>query len=251
MDFLVENTPLEASRLAAQHMKNALRDVPSPVMMVPTGNTPRQLYQELVRDSSRNINWSRATVFALDEYIGVSPDDHRSFRFQLWEELCSPLGLSPSQLLSPNGLAEDPAIEAARYEQQLRDLGPASLCVLGVGSNGHIAFNEPGTSQTSVTHVATLSESTRADNQVFFEGQKVPTHALTVGISTVMACDRILLLAFGAKKRQALQELQASHPDSTFPITFLAHHPNLTVIADQKAMEGTGYMKSESRRAKQ
>jgi glucosamine-6-phosphate deaminase len=235
VDFHIDNTPLEASLRATTHVTRVLRGIANPVMMLPTGNTPRGLYQELVSDSSEHIAWSQATVFALDEYIGISPEDPRSFRFQLWKELCSPLGLSPSQLFSPDGMAEDPVLEATRYEEQLREHHPVSLCVLGVGSNGHVAFNEPGSDPDSLTHVATLSESTRVDNAALFEGGAVPTKALTVGISTVMASEHILLLAFGAKKTLAVEKLMKAEPDASFPVTFLAQHPNLTVILDEAA----------------
>jgi glucosamine-6-phosphate deaminase len=235
VDLQITTTPLQASLSAAALVQNLLRGVDNPVMMLPTGNTPRQLYQELVSHSHDHISWSEATVFALDEYLGVPSEDPRSFRFQLWGELCSPLGLSPSQLISPNGMAQDPAGEALRYEQQLIDRRPISLCVLGVGRNGHIAFNEPGSSPQSPTHVATLSESTRADNQALFAPDQVPTHALTVGISSIMASDHILLLACGAAKAQAVEKLIAAEPDPAFPVTFLSEHPHLTVIIDDDA----------------
>ena len=235
MDLRIATTSLQASLSAAEHMQSVLRGVHNPVMMLPTGNTPRRLYQELVSHSHDHISWSEATVFALDEYLGVPSEDPRSFRFQLWQELCSPLGLSSSQLISPNGMAQDPAEEAERYEQQLIDLRPVSLCVLGVGSNGHIAFNEPGSGPQSPTHVATLSKSTRADNQTLFDPGQVPTHAITVGISTIMASDHVLLLACGAKKTQAVGRLIASEPDPAFPVTFLSQHPHLTVIIDEEA----------------
>jgi len=236
VDLQVTENAQQASLRAAEHVKGVLRGVENPVMMLPTGNTPRGLYQELVSQSHDQIAWSRATVFALDEYIGIAPEDPRSYRFQLWKELCSPLGLSPSQLFSPEGMAEDPVLEATRYEEQLREHHPVSLCVLGVGSNGHVAFNEPGSGPGSLTHVATLAESTRVDNRALFEGGVVPTKALTVGISTVMASEHILLLAFGAKKTLAVEKLMKAEPDASFPVTFLAQHPNLTVILDEAAV---------------
>lgn len=235
MDLQIATTALQASVSAASLMQNLLRGVEKPVMMLPTGSTPRQLYQELVSDSHDHISWSDATVFALDEYLGVPSEDPRSFHFQLWGELCSPLGLSPSQLISPNGMAQDPAEEALRYERQLVEHRPVSICVLGVGRNGHVAFNEPGSGPQSLTHVATLSESTRADNQPSFASGEVPTHALTVGISSIMASDHILVLAFGATKAQAVEKLIAAEPDPAFPVTFLSQHPRLTVIIDDGA----------------
>lgn len=113
-----------------------------------------------------------------------------------------------------------------------------SICVLGVGSNGHIAFNEPGSDQQSLTHVATLSESTRHDNAALFEGGSVPTHALTVGIATIMASEQIPLLACGAAKAKAIEKLVAGEPDPAFPVSYLVSHPRLTVIVDEEASGG-------------
>ena len=238
MELHIDSTPARASRRASDRLKSVLKGVDNPVLMVPTGNTPRRLYRELVADSLDTIAWPQARLFALDEYVGVAADDPRSFRYQLWSELCSPLGLSATQLHSPDGMAREPSVEADRYEETLRKHGPVSLCVLGVGSNGHIAFNEPGSDQQSLTHVAKLSESTRNDNAALFEGGSVPTHALSVGIATIMASEQILLVAFGAAKAQAVQKLVAGEPDPAFPVSYLASHPQLTVIVDEEASGG-------------
>lgn len=238
MELHIDSTSARASRRASDFVTSVLNGVENPVLLLPTGNTPRQLYRELVATSLDTIAWPQARLFALDEYVGVAADDPRSFRYQLWSELCSPLGLSPAQLFSPDGMAREPSVEADRYEEAFWKHRPVSLCVLGVGSNGHIAFNEPGSDQQSLTHVATLSESTRHDNAALFEGGSVPTHALTVGIATIMASEQILLLACGAAKAKAIEKLVAGEPDPAFPVSYLVSHPRLTVIVDEEASGG-------------
>lgn len=226
--------------MAAEHVQGVLRGVDKPSLMLPTGQTPRQLYSVLVDQSRDHLQWSGATVFALDEYIGIEGEDPRSFRFQLWSELCAPLGLTESQLVSPDGMTPDPGLEAARYEDRLQEHQPLTLCIIGVGSNGHVAFNEPGSASDSVTRVARLSQATRADNATAFSGSDVPTEAITVGIQTIMRTARILLLAHGPKKTRAIQKLLASEADNSYPVAFLAEHPSLTVIVDEAALGEKG-----------
>ena len=217
---------------AARIVRETLTAVGSPTLLLPTGSTPAGLYQELVKSPSP-VDWGNARIFALDEYVGIESNDPRSFRFQLWHDFCAPLGLKPSQLITPDGMAENPEAEAYRYESAISSSLPLSLAVLGVGTNGHVAFNEPGVSPTETTHVATLAPATREDNQYIFTDGPVPQNAITVGISTIMTSTALLLIALGKKKAPAIEALLTGHPTSEKPVTWLASHPGLTVVVDE------------------
>ena len=201
--------------------------------MLPTGATPRGLYHRLASVSTPS-DWTKASVFALDEYVGVTGDDPESFRFQLWEELCRPLGMRPSQLFTPDGMTDNLESEAERYEQLVSSRQPLSLTVLGVGANGHVAFNEPGTLLDSRTHIATLAVETRRANQGAVSGT-VPARAITVGIATILESSSLILLAFGKAKRDAIEALIEGASRADMPVTALAEHPNLTVLLDQES----------------
>lgn len=236
MEVIVHPDATRASIDAAKRLLSTVESDSSATLMLPTGATPKGLYEQL-RSESAVSAWARTTVFALDEYVGKEGDDRDSFRFQLWDELCRPLGMRPSQLFTPNGMADDLQAEASRYENLISSHQPLSLTVLGVGANGHIAFNEPGTSWTSRTHVATLTPQTQSANQEALSGQ-VPTHAITVGIQTIVESSALLLLAFGESKREAIQALIAGTARTDIPVTALADHPGLTVLLDETCASG-------------
>ena len=233
MKVTIHQDAEKASSDAAKRVLNTLRSTPSPTLMLPTGATPRGLYRKLATVSNPSA-WTKASVFALDEYVGVAGDDPESFRFQLWEELCRPLGMRPSQLFTPDGMTDNLDAEAERYEQLVSSHQPLSLTILGVGANGHVAFNEPGTPLDSRTHIATLAAETRKANQGAVSGT-VPSRAITVGIATILESSSLLLLAFGKAKRDAIGALIEGTPRTDMPVTALAEHPNLTVLLDQES----------------
>ena len=143
--------------------------------------------------------------------------------------------IDPKNTYIPNGRAPDLKVECARYERTIKNAGGLALTFLGLGSNGHIAFNEPGTPFESRTHVVALSESTRRANAAFFVDQPVPTHAITMGIGTILDSREIVLLASGAKKREAIQRLRSGEQGADFPASALWSHANVRVLVDQAA----------------
>jgi glucosamine-6-phosphate deaminase len=231
---------VELGRKAAELVHSILSGVANPVVIFPTGSSPLGMYRELSTtvQGTSGVDWKNATVFALDEYVGLTKDNPDTFRSQLWEVVAKPLGLKPSQLVTPNTEAVDPFEEALHYESQLAAHAKVSLAVVGVGRNGHLAFNEPGTPLDSVTHVAQLTDETRADNSKYFRSGEVPETAITMGLSTIMRADKIVVLALGDKKTRAVESLIKGKWDSKWPISALASHQNVTVIMDKECEKG-------------
>ena len=237
--LIVTESTDELGAKAAKKISEVLTGVLAPTILLPTGSTPRSTYQALAQSRSDSpINWGGATVFALDEYLGIAGDDARSFRAQLWAEVAVPLGLAPHQLITPHGMTANPEAEAQRYEAELTTHRPIPLAVLGVGRNGHVAFNEPGVDFSLPTHVATLAPATRQDNAAAFAGSTVPTQAITVGLATLEFVDTIIVIAEGRHKAPAIGALLRGELDPQWPVTALVRHHNISIIVDGECFEG-------------
>ena len=192
-----------------------------------TGNTMVPVYEKWVNS---DLDFSNVKTFNLDEYVGISADNPNSYAYFMHEHLFDKKTFKETFLL--NGLAVDLEEECRRYEELLEKHG-LDLQLLGVGENGHIAFNEPGTSFDSVTHVAKLTDSTLSVNsQLFASDEKIPDTALSLGISSILRAKKIVLLAFGERKRAALEKLLEGQVTSDWPITKLLHHEDVTIITD-------------------
>ncbi|QUW21614.1 glucosamine-6-phosphate deaminase [Sporosarcina sp. Marseille-Q4063] len=192
-----------------------------------TGNTMIPVYEKWVNS---DLDFSNVTTFNLDEYVGISADSPNSYAYFMHEHLFDKKQFKETFLL--NGLAKDLEEECRRYEDLLEEHG-LDLQLLGVGENGHIAFNEPGTSFDSVTHVAKLTDSTLSVNsQLFANDEKIPDTALSLGIGSILRAKKIVLLAFGERKRAALEKLLEGHVTAEWPITKLLHHDDVTIITD-------------------
>jgi glucosamine-6-phosphate deaminase len=176
---------------------------------------------------------SDITTVNLDEYVGMPADDPHSYHYYMENELFSHLPFKESFL--PNGTAVDLEEECVRYEKILND-HPVDIQVLGIGANGHIGFNEPGTSFESLTHVVDLTESTREANKRFFEKEEnVPVQALSMGIKSILAAKKIILLAFGSQKAEAVKQMVEGSVDNQHPASVLQTHPKVMVFADEEA----------------
>ena len=228
----------ELAKLAAARVEQALRGASSPTVLFATGASPLGLYRELSTSTGSALHSPSLLAFALDEYLGLPPDHPQSFRQRLLDAVITPLGLDPHQLHAPDGTTSDPDAEATHYEETLIARGEIDLAIVGVGTNGHIAFNEPHTPFDSTTHVVTLTEDTRRANQQAFGGglEEVPKRAVTVGIATILRAKTIVLLAEGAHKRAAIDRLLHGTPDTAWPVTALQHHPRVFVCADLAAL---------------
>jgi glucosamine-6-phosphate deaminase len=208
---------------------------------VATGGTPLLLYRELARRSSAGrIDLRDTTLVALDEYVGLGADDPHSYRAYVRDTIADPLRVDPAAVFVPDGLAADPDREAADFERSIDAIGGVDVQIVGIGSNGHLGFNEPGSSFASTTRTVALSARTRADNARFFGGstELVPTHAITQGLATICRAHTVVLLVYGASKAPALEAALRGPVDTDVPASVLQRHPRVTVIADHDAAVG-------------
>lgn len=222
---------------AARILLDAVRANPTVVLALPTGNTPLGMYARIVATCSHEYHcFSDVVAFNLDEYVGI-PRDHPGTYFKFMQRhLFDHVDIEPANAHIPNGTAPDLKVEGARYERSIASAGGLGITFLGLGSNGHIAFNEPGTPFDSRTHVVALSESTRRANAGLFLDQPVPTHAITMGIGTILDSREIVLLASGAKKRDAIARLRSGAQGVDFPASALWTHANIRVLVDEAAV---------------
>lgn len=203
-----------------------------------TGSTPTGVYKKLIQDhEENNTSYKQINTFNLDEYIGISKKDHNSYHYFMCENLFDHIDVPLEQTHIPDGTAKNLDEECRRYEQFIEEHGGIDLQILGIGQNGHIGFNEPGTSFSSRTHIINLAESTRKANSRFFESlDDVPTQAITMGIASIMESKEIFLLVSGASKAEALARLMNGEVSQQFPASILKNHPNVTIFADKEAL---------------
>ena len=213
---------------------------PRVVLGLATGSSPVSAYQALARRiDARALDLCQASAFALDEYVGLPAGHPQSYRSVIHRDAATPLGLALDRVHTPNGFAADLPAAAADYEQQIRLAGGIDVQILGVGSNGHIGFNEPGSSLRSRTRIKTLTERTRRDNQRFFTNlEDVPRYCLTQGLGTIMDAKHIVLLAQGADKAEAVAAACEGPITTMCPGSILQFHERATVIIDEAAAEG-------------
>jgi glucosamine-6-phosphate deaminase len=239
MEVIVVASPEAACLRAARIVGRLLRAKPEAALALPTGSTPRAIYAELVRQHrDEGLSFARATAFNLDEYVGIRPDHPGGFRRALQEALYRHVDLRPERAHAPDGQAVDLAGACAGYEAAIAEAGGLDLALLGLGTDGHIAFNEPTSSFGSRTRLKTLTDETRAANQPNFGAEPVPHHALTVGIATILSARRCLLVAFGAAKAAAVAKMVEGPLAALVPASALQLHPHATVIVDEMAAEG-------------
>ncbi|WP_342503918.1 glucosamine-6-phosphate deaminase [Lysinibacillus sp. FSL K6-1151] len=197
-----------------------------------TGGTMEPLYAKICKT---DLDFSHCISFNLDEYVGLEATHEQSYAYYMNKHLFQQKPFRASYL--PNGLAADPLVEVARYEALLQQY-PLDFQLLGIGQNGHIGFNEPGTSFASLTHLVTLEESTRQANARFFSSiDEVPTQAYTMGIQSIMRAKCILLIAVGETKREVLERMLASDYTEDVPASVLSKHPNVIILTDLQEEE--------------
>jgi len=208
---------------------------PDGVLGVATGSSPRALYAALVPLRERGLVTDRLTLVALDEYVGLTAGDPRSYVAYVRDHIARPLGIPATRVLVPVGTG---AADAARYEDRIAAVGGVGLQIVGIGRNGHIGFNEPGSGADSRTRVVTLDPSTREANAAFFGGRSeaVPTQAITQGIATILDARAILVVARGAAKAAALTAALYGDVTTDVPASLLQRHPAVTVVADAAAL---------------
>lgn len=242
MEVLVVPAPADAARRAAQVVLEGLaaagRD--EPTLGLATGSSPLGLYGELAHAvADGRLDLTRARGFALDEYVGLAPGHPQSYREVLVREVSGRLGLPPDRLHVPDGSGADlAALEAgaAEYERVIRRAGGVDVQILGIGANGHLGFNEPGSSLSSRTRVKRLSDRTRTDNARFFDSlADVPTHCVTQGLGTVLDAKRLVLIATGASKAAAIAAAVEGPLSASCPASVIQWHADATVVVDEQA----------------
>jgi glucosamine-6-phosphate deaminase len=233
MEIIIQPRPEGAASVAAQIVGRLLRDKPNAVLGLATGSTPLLLYRQLV---DMNLDWRRVRTFNLDEYVGLAAEDPRSYHRYMWDNLFQHTNIARKNVHIPEGLTRDIPAFCARYEREIRKAGGIDLQVLGIGTDGHIGFNEPSSSLASRTRIKTLTAQTRRDNARFFGGEnKVPHHVITMGIGTIMEARQCLLLAFGAKKARAVAAAVEGPITAGNPASVLQMHPAAKACLDSKA----------------
>ncbi|KPK62100.1 MAG: glucosamine-6-phosphate deaminase [Planctomycetes bacterium SM23_32] len=237
MEVIITQDYDAMSERGAQIVIDALRNRPDIVLGLATGSTPEGIYERLVA-AHRNdgLDFSQAVTFNLDEYVGLGPDHDQSYRSFMNAKLFNHVNVDVARTHVPDGLAVDPAAHCAQYERMIRQAGGIDLQVLGIGRDGHIAFNEPGTSLGSRTHVACLTRQTVEDNARFFDdAAQVPRFAITMGIGTILEARTCLLLACGANKAPAVRAALEGPITSMTTASALQLHPDTTAIVDEAA----------------
>ena len=238
MEVVIVASGRAAGELGARLIRAALSAKPDLVLGLATGDSPLPIYQALRRSVTGGADFSGVTCFALDEYVGIPPEHAASYHSVIRREVVEPLGLDPASVHVPDGMADDVSAECVAYENAIRDAGGIDVQILGIGSDGHIGFNEPSSSLTSRTRLKTLTRQTRRDNARFFESPgAVPRHCITQGLGTIMDARRLLLIAAGEGKADAIAHAVEGPVAAICPASVLQLHPNVEVILDLAAAE--------------
>ena len=236
MEVVILGGSRQIGTLAADAIEDLLRRKPQAVLGLATGSSPLPVYEELAARHSRGLDFGAATAFALDEYVGL-PDGHpESYRNVIRREFTDRVNIDPANVHSPDGTAADIPAACAAYETAIAGAGGVDLQLLGVGTDGHIGFNEPGSSFASRTRIKSLIEQTRRDNARFFNSlAEVPHHVLTQGLGTIMDARHVILIATGAQKAQAVRDFVEGPVSAICPASVLQFHPHATVLVDEAA----------------
>lgn len=238
MEIVIIDEPEDVGRLGADAFAQHVAAKPEAVLGLATGSSPMRIYQELgARVASGELSLARCQAFLLDEYVGLPAGHPEAYRAVIDREFCDLVDIDPTHVHGLDGTADDLLGECTRYEAAIEAAGGVDVQLLGIGRDGHIAFNEPGSSLGSRTRVKTLTTQTRLDNARFFgdDFQAVPLHCLTQGIGTISAARHLVLVALGAAKAEAVHQLVEGPISALWPGTALQMHPHVTVLLDPAA----------------
>lgn len=237
MQVVIVESSTEVGLVAAAKIAQVIRRRPDAVLGLATGSSPLTIYAELARQvREEGLDCSAVRAFALDEYVGLPAGHPQSYRSVIQREVVEPLGMAAELVHVPDGTAADVVAACAAYEQRITEIGPVDIQILGIGSNGHIGFNEPTSSFASRTRIKTLAPKTRSDNARFFDSlDAVPTHCLTQGLATILDARQLVLVAHGEPKAEAVAGMVEGPVTSMCPGTALQLHPDATVVVDEAA----------------
>ena len=237
MEVLVSETYEEMSRAAAEEIRRVLNRKPNAVLGMATGSTPLGVYKELVRmHREEALDFSQVTTFNLDEYVGLPVTHEQSYHYFMHENFFKHVNIPAQNIYIPSGTTDNYPAFCAWYEQRIEECGGIDLQILGIGSDGHIAFNEPTSSLSSRTRLKTLAKPTIDDNARFFDKREdVPIYAITMGVGTILEAEQILLLANGAKKAAAVAAAVEGPVTSMITASALQMHDESRVYCDREA----------------
>ena len=237
MKLIVVNNYEELSKVAAKEFSKIIKEKENAVLGLATGGSPVGMYKELIRMyEQKELNFSKTTTVNLDEYIGLNPEHNQSYRYFMNNNLFNHINIDKSNTFVPNGLAEDLEAQCKEYDQKIAELGGIDMQLLGVGNNGHIAFNEPNNELSSGTHIISLTDNTIEANARFFDNiDDVPRKAITMGVGGIMKAKKIILIASGESKAEAIKGIFSGKITTANPATMLQMHRDVTVIVDEAA----------------
>ena len=241
MEIIIEKNYDGLSKAAAKIVSEEIKNKPNTVLGLATGSTPVGLYKKLIRlHKEEGLDFSKVTSFNLDEYVGINNENPNSYHYFMKDNLFDHINIEPKNVFIPDGQAKDLEKHCKEYDELIEKKGGIDLQILGIGENGHIAFNEPDEKLNVNTSIVKLTESTIHANSRFFDSiDEVPKTAITMGIGSIMKAKKIILLANGKKKANAIKELlKADKITTELPASMLLLHPNLIIILDEEAYMG-------------
>jgi glucosamine-6-phosphate deaminase len=234
-EVIIVGAEAEAGGIVADEIVRLVRANPLAVLGLATGSTPLAVYEAL-RPRLAGVDVSQVRAFALDEYVGLDPSHPESYHSVIAREVVQPLGLNPDLVQVPDGSLEGIEHAGDEYERAIVEAGGVDLQLLGIGTDGHLGFNEPGSSFASLTRVKTLTAQTREDNARFFDSvDDVPRHCITQGLGTIMRARHLVLLAFGEAKAHAVAGAVEGPVTASLPGSAIQLHPHATVVIDESA----------------
>ena len=225
------------SRAAADVIMEVLRKKPDALVCFATGDTPKLTYQILV-ENEKKVDFSRCFFIGLDEWLGIPPENSGSCHDFLYRHLFEPLSIQPSQIHLFNALTKDENEECKKMNHLIEQKGPIDLMIVGVGMNGHIGFNEPGTDFDSTAHVSILDDTTRTVGKKYFEVEVPITKGITLGLKQVMETTTLLMIANGSRKAPVIKKALENDINNSFPATLIRLHKNSLLFLDQEAATG-------------
>jgi glucosamine-6-phosphate deaminase len=237
MEVIIQSNAKTASELAGRLVAKTITNKANAVLGLATGSTPIKLYQEMIRHHQESgLDLSQVVTYNLDEYVNLSPEHHCSYRYFMNHNLFDHINIDKKNTHVPDGMAADIVASCLTYEKDIVASGGIDLQVLGIGSDGHIGFNEPTSSLASRTRIKTLTVETRQDNARFFNTiDEVPMHCITMGIGTIMESREVIFLAFGEAKADIVAQMVEGPITSMVPASALQMHPNVKVFVDDAA----------------
>ncbi len=238
VDVIIAREIDQIAHTIADEIEQLLRDKPTAILGLATGSSPLAVYDELTRRyEAGRISFAKARAFMLDEYVGLPAEHPERYFNVILRDFVNKVDFAEGAVRGPDGLTDDPQAAAVEYDKAIAAAGGIDLQILGVGSNGHIAFNEPGSARDSRTRMLELTEQTRRDNSRFFDNDvaAVPTHCVSQGLGTILEARRIFLIALGTAKAAAIHELVEGEVSLDWPVTQLHEHAKVSVLLDDEA----------------